>query len=209
MTTANKVTIVRILLVPFFIVQLLYYVGGQGEMHRLLAILSFALAAVGDGVDGYIARRYHQRSELGAILDPLADKLLLVSGIVLLSLHSDQHLPQLPLYLTVTVLSRDVLLLIGILVLRYLSVTVRVQPHWTGKVATVFQMACVLWALFKFDASLGVAWLAGLSMAAAVFTGVSGVIYVADGVRQLAQHPASLPSPAAGSPRQNQKEPKS
>ena len=85
MTTANKVTILRILLIPFFVVQVLYYVKNGNELHRLLAILSFAVAAICDGVDGYIARRYNQRSELGAILDPLADKLLLVSGIVLLS----------------------------------------------------------------------------------------------------------------------------
>jgi CDP-diacylglycerol--glycerol-3-phosphate 3-phosphatidyltransferase len=199
MTTANKITILRILLVPFFIVQVLYYVGGHGETHRLLAVLSFALAALSDGVDGYVARRYHQRSELGAILDPLADKLLLVSGIVLLSLHNEEYLPRLPLYLTVTVLSRDVLLLIGILVLRYLSVTVQVRPHWTGKVATVFQMACVLWALFKFDETLSVPWLPGISLAAAIFTGVSGVIYVGDWIRQLAPHPSSSPSPTSQS----------
>src|SRR5438045_8696995 len=84
MTTANKITILRILLIPFFVVQVLYYVKNGNETHRFLAILSFAVAAICDGVDGYIARRYNQRSELGAILDPLADKLLLVSGIVLL-----------------------------------------------------------------------------------------------------------------------------
>jgi len=194
MTTANKITIMRILLVPFFIVQVLYYVGGHGEAHRLLAVLSFALAALSDAADGYIARRYHQRSELGAILDPLADKLLLVSGIVLLSLHSGEYLPLLPLYLTVTVLSRDVLLLIGILVLRYLNVTVQVRPHWVGKVATVFQMVCVLWALFKFDETLSAPWLPGFSLAAAAFTGVSGVIYMGEWVRQLARHPSSSPS---------------
>jgi phosphatidylglycerophosphate synthase len=78
MTTANKVTIVRILLVPFFIGQVLYYVDGRGEEHRVLAILAFGLAALSDGVDGYIARRFRQKSQLGAILDPLADKLLLL-----------------------------------------------------------------------------------------------------------------------------------
>src|SRR6185295_6973655 len=87
MTTANKITILRILLVPFFIAQVLYYVGNGGELYRLLAILSFAIAAISDGVDGYIARRYNQRSELGAILDPLADKLLLVSAVILLSFN--------------------------------------------------------------------------------------------------------------------------
>ena len=87
MTTANKITILRILLIPFFVVELIYYVRSGNEAHRLAALLSFAIAAVLDGVDGYIARRYNQISELGKILDPLADKLLLVSGIVALSFN--------------------------------------------------------------------------------------------------------------------------
>src|SRR5438874_11191790 len=74
MTTANKITIFRILLIPFFVVEVLYYMKTGNETHRLSAILAFGIAAICDGVDGYIARRYNQRSELGAILDPLADK---------------------------------------------------------------------------------------------------------------------------------------
>src|SRR5208283_4011313 len=85
MTTANKITILRILLIPFFVVELVYFIQTGDEVHRLLALLSFAVTAILDGVDGYIARRYNQKSELGAILDPLADKLLLVSGIVTLA----------------------------------------------------------------------------------------------------------------------------
>ena len=80
MTTANKVTILRILLIPFFVVELIYYLQTGNEIHRLLALLSFAVTAILDGVDGYIARRYNQKSELGAMLDPLADKMLLVSA---------------------------------------------------------------------------------------------------------------------------------
>src|SRR5581483_507678 len=71
MTTANKVTILRILLIPLFIVQILYYLKNGNELHRFLGLMSFAIAAILDGVDGYIARRYNQKSELGAILDPL------------------------------------------------------------------------------------------------------------------------------------------
>ena len=63
MTTANKVTLLRILLVPFFVVELVYYVRSGNEVYRLTALLSFAVAAILDGVDGYIARRYHQISE--------------------------------------------------------------------------------------------------------------------------------------------------
>src|SRR6266478_8002715 len=128
MTTANKITILRILLIPFFVVEALYYVKNGNEVHRFLAIRSFAIAAICDGVDGYIARRYNQRSELGAILDPLADKLLVVAGIVLLSLHHEQYLPHLPLWLTATVISRDVLLLIGLVVVHYACGKVTVKP---------------------------------------------------------------------------------
>ena len=96
MTTANKVTILRILLIPFFVVELIYYLQTGNEVHRLLALLSFAVTAILDGVDGYIARRYNQRSELGAILDPLADKMLLVSGIVTLSINHGPYIGQIP-----------------------------------------------------------------------------------------------------------------
>src|SRR5690606_230742 len=97
MTTANKITIFRILLIPFFISQVLYYARTGEELHRLLAILCFAAAAISDGVDGYLARHYNQASELGKMLDPLADKLLLVSGLILLSLDNTPHLPQVPI----------------------------------------------------------------------------------------------------------------
>src|SRR5580765_5271479 len=114
MTTANKITILRILLIPFFVVQVLYYVRSGHELHRLLAILAFAIAAICDGVDGYIARRYNQRSELGAILDPLADKLLLVSGIVLFSFNNEPRFGSIPLWLTGIIIGRDLLLLVGL-----------------------------------------------------------------------------------------------
>src|SRR5881296_2094076 len=149
MTTANKVTILRILLIPFFVVQVLYYVNGGNELHRLWAILSFAVAAICDGVDGYIARRYDQRSELGAILDPLADKLLLVSGIVVLSFEHRPYLETVPLWLTGTIIGRDILVLVGMVVIQVTVGKVNVRPRILGKIATVLQMAVVLWILLK------------------------------------------------------------
>jgi CDP-diacylglycerol--glycerol-3-phosphate 3-phosphatidyltransferase len=190
MTTANKISIIRILLVPVFISQVLYYVEGGLEWHRIAAIATFALAAISDGIDGYLARHYNQRSELGAILDPLADKLLLVAGIVLLSFHHGAYLPRLPLWLPVTVISRDLILLTGMVVINHLCGKTRVRPHWIGKVATVLQMAAILWGLFKFD-SRG---LFLISLGAAVCTGGSGLIYILFGIRQLAANPASLPT---------------
>ena len=86
MTTANKITVGRILMIPGFIYLLLRHREEGADWLRWSALMCFALVAVLDGVDGYVARRYQQRSELGAVLDPLADKLLLVSALILLSL---------------------------------------------------------------------------------------------------------------------------
>jgi CDP-diacylglycerol--glycerol-3-phosphate 3-phosphatidyltransferase len=189
MTTANKITILRILLIPFFVVEVLYYVKNGNEAHRLAAILSFAIAAICDGVDGYIARRYNQHSELGAILDPLADKLLLVSGIVVLSFEHKAYLETIPLWLTGTIIGRDILVLAGMVVIQMIVGKVKVRPRMIGKVATVLQMVVILWILLKWDAQSLRVWL----LAAAICTGISGLLYVWDGSRQLSAHPASSP----------------
>lgn len=191
MTTANKVTILRILLVPFFVVEVLYYVNTDDEVHRLLALLSFAVASILDGVDGYIARHYNQKSELGAILDPLADKLLLVSGVVVLSFDHTPQLERIPLGLTGTIIGRDVVLLLGLIVIQMTVGKVTVRPRMVGKVATVLQMSAVLWILLKWPS----AELAYLIWGTAICTGVSGVWYVFDGMRQLSAHPTSLATP--------------
>ncbi len=190
MTTANTITIFRILLIPFFVVEVLYYVKGGHEIHRLLALLLFAVAAICDGVDGYIARHYNQRSELGAILDPLADKLLLVSGIVVLSFDHGPRLQTVPLWLTGSIIGRDILLLAGMIVIQMTVGKVMVKPRMVGKVATVLQMIVVLWVLLQWSEH----WLPGLSLTAAVCTVTSGLLYVWDGTRQLGAHPASSPA---------------
>lgn len=191
MTTANKITILRILLIPFFVVETLYYTKEGVEMHRVLAVLSFAVAAICDGVDGYIARRFNQRSELGAILDPLADKLLLVSGIVVLSFDHSPYLASVPLWLTGTIIGRDILILIGMLVIQLMVGKVKVRPRIVGKVATVLQMVVVLWIMLKWPDK----WLRVLTLVTAVCTGVSGLLYVWDGTRQLGAHPSASPKP--------------
>ena len=190
MTTANKITILRILLVPFFVVEILYYVETGSELHRLLALLSFAVAAILDGVDGYVARRYKQWSELGTVLDPLADKLLLVSGIVVLSFDHRPRLEIVPLWLTGTIIGRDLLLGIGAIVIWLTVGKITVRPRLTGKIATVLQMVTVLWILLKWSESHAL-WLKYLSIGAAVSTGMSGLLYVFDGMKQLGTHPSS------------------
>ena len=192
MTTANKITILRILLIPFFVVEILYYVETTNELHRLLAILSFAVASILDGVDGYVARRYHQWSELGTVLDPLADKLLLASGIVVLSFNHAPQLATIPLWLTGTIIGRDLLLTIGVIVVRLVVGKVTVRPRLTGKIATVLQMALLLWILLKWTDDHA-AWLQIISLGAGWFTGAAGLLYVWDFMKQIGAHPASSP----------------
>ncbi len=193
MTTANKITILRILLVPFFVVEILYYVETGNELHRLLGLLAFALASILDGVDGYVARRYNQRSELGTVLDPLADKLLLVSAIVVLSFDHAPRLGQIPLWLTGTIIGRDLLLGIGAMTIRLTVGKITVRPRVTGKIATVFQMVAVFWILLRWDFLFHGALLPVWFLGAGLFTAVSGLFYVWDGTKQLGAHPSSLP----------------
>lgn len=191
MTTANKVTILRMLLIPFFVVEALYYVKTGREIFRILSMLAFVGAAVFDGVDGYIARAYNQRSELGAVLDPLADKLLLVSGIILFSFNNEPHFGSIPLWLTGTIIGRDLLLLAGLVVIQMVVGKVKVRPRIIGKVATVLQMICIGWLLLRWDRDLRLVWFTVWTFAAAICTGISGLLYVWDGMKQLASHPAS------------------
>jgi cardiolipin synthase (CMP-forming) len=194
MTTANKITILRILLIPFFVIEMIYYVRTGNENFRFAGLLSFAVAAILDGVDGYIARRYNQRSELGTILDPLADKLLLVSAIVVLSFNNAPRLGQIPLWLTGTIIGRDLLLGLGAVIIRLVVGKITVRPRITGKTATVFQMIVVLWILLRWDFIFHGHFLKIWILGAGFFTGASGLFYIWDGMKQLGTHPASLPT---------------
>ena len=190
MTTANKITVVRILMIPVFVTLAIYY--GQSiqrgeplDWQRLAAIVIFLLAAVSDGLDGYVARRYNQRSSLGVILDPIADKGLLLSGIITLSISNwseiDPEYGRFPAWFPVLVITRDAVILVGAVVLHLLNGKVLVKPNWTGKVATVCQMCAIGWVMLqlRFLPLLFVVIVAG------IFTLISGVVYVMDGVRQL------------------------
>ncbi len=190
MTTANKITVVRILMIPAFVTMAIYYgesvIRGQPlEWQRFAAVVIFILAAVSDGLDGYVARHYNQRSKLGVILDPIADKGLLLSGIITLSLTSWSEIEpesgKFPVWFPVLVISRDAILLVGTLVLYLLNGKVHIKPHWTGKIATVLQMVAIGWVMLQ----LRIIPLFYVVLAAGAFTLISGILYVTDGVRQL------------------------
>jgi len=190
MTTANKITVVRILMIPVFVTMAIYYGqsiqrGAPLEWQRFTAIVIFLIAAASDGLDGYIARRYRQRSTLGAILDPIADKGLLLSAIITLSISNwsdiDPDYGRFPAWFPVLVITRDAVILVGAGVLHLLNGKVHVKPRWTGKVATVLQMAAIAWVMLQ----LHFLPLLYVVIAAGVFTFISGIVYVMDGVRQL------------------------
>jgi CDP-diacylglycerol--glycerol-3-phosphate 3-phosphatidyltransferase len=190
MTTANKITVARILMIPAFVTMAIYY-GQSIERHeplewqRFAAIVIFLIASISDGLDGYVARHYKQRSSLGVILDPIADKGLLLSGIITLSISNwskiDPDYGRFPAWFPVLVITRDAVILVGTVVLYVLNGKVDVKPNWTGKVATVLQMIAIGWVMLqlRFLPLLLVVACAGL------FTFFSGVVYVVEGIRQL------------------------
>ena len=190
MTTANKITIVRILMIPAFVTMAIYYGqsiqrGAPLEWIRFSAIAIFLIAAISDGLDGYVARHYNQRSTLGVYLDPIADKGLLLSGIITLSIsnwsEADPDYGRFPVWFPVLVISRDSILFVGAGILYLLVGKVQVKPHWTGKIATVLQMFAIGWVMLQ----LRVVPLFYVVLAAGAFTLISGIVYVTDGVRQL------------------------
>ena len=176
-------------MIPLFVVMAIYY--GQSvqrgeplEWQRFAAIMIFLLASVSDGLDGYVARRYNQRSSLGIILDPIADKGLLLSGVITLSISNwseDPDYGHFPAWFPVLIIARDAVILVGAVVLHLLNGRVQVKPHWTGKIATVLQMLAIGWVMLQ----LHFLPLIYVVCAAGVFTFVSGIVYVRNGVRQL------------------------
>ena len=193
MTTANQITIARILAIPLFVAMVIYYGRGvqQGqpaEWQRAAAIFIFMLAAASDGIDGYIARHYNQRTRLGLVLDPIADKGLLLAGIITLS-FSNWHY-EFPLWFPILVISRDMVIVIGSLLLHYFNGKIQVRPSLTGKAATAFQMIAIAAAMLQlntpgFPLDPFFSWMNGLVGLAGFFTLVSGIGYVFDGIRQL------------------------
>ena len=191
LTLATKVTLVRLLGVPVFAVLLVYYTlglasGQDVELYRKLALGLFVAVAATDALDGYLARSRNEITRLGRFLDPLADKTLLLSALILLTRpHLPQLEPHIPIWFTALVISRDVILAVGYAVIHHFAVTVVVQPRITGKVATVLQMLVIVWVLLQAPAT----YFYGLVAAAAFFTAVAGVQYVIDGIRQLDRAP--------------------
>jgi cardiolipin synthase (CMP-forming) len=170
---ANKITMCRIILVPVFVLAMMY--------HRIdLALLIFIAASITDGLDGYIARSRDQITSLGKMLDPLADKFLILAAYLSFSLVGG--LPEylkMPIYVPIIIISRDVILVIGGMVINHITGNIEVQPTVLGKVTTFFQMLTIIALLFQFIHS---SWLWNITV---LLTVVSGLDYLRIGSRQV------------------------
>ena len=171
MTIPNVLTLVRIILIPLLVILLL-----ENQLGKALGV--FVIAGVTDALDGLIARMFQQKSKLGAYLDPLADKLLLVTTYLTLA-----HLSLLPIWLVVIVVSRDLFIVVGIMTFIFHSVKFEIQPSILSKITTVMQIITVILALsspiFGFHNML----LSSACVATALVTTASGFHYLIMGIK--------------------------
>jgi cardiolipin synthase len=174
---ANKISTFRILSVPFFIASLIYCSADRGYL-RFIALGIFLLGVISDAVDGYIARKSKQYSKAGLVLDPLGDKLLLMSAFICLSLKNEFPL-RFPLWVTLIVISRDVMILLGALVIYIVKQEINISPTRWGKLTTAFQMCSVIAVLLQLRFSPILWWVA------VFFTLISGIDYVKRGFKTL------------------------
>lgn len=199
MTIANRITITRLLLIPVFIVFAAYYsrsieMGAENVKYRIIALGIFALASLSDAIDGYIARNFNQMTKLGRVLDPVADKLLLLSGVITLSVT--QWHAGLPIWFAALVIARDITIVIGVIVIHYIAGSVKMNPLFSSKICTFLQLSCVCWVLVDFwSVESRPLPLEILIYLAATFTVLSGYQYVREGIHQLREsghtHPES------------------
>ena len=164
-------------LIPVF-VSLLFY------QKFLLALAAFIVAGVSDGLDGLLARRFHQQSPLGRILDPIADKMMLVTSFVVLSMKGvypipiPKHLP-IPFWVTITVISRDVFILVGAAAIYMVTGFRAFQPSLPGKISTLLQIVAVATVMLAAQTRAGTGYyLPTIYTSVFAFTLFSGLHYV-------------------------------
>ena len=183
LTAANQLTLFRLMLVPGLVILVIYGFNGW-------ALIVFVVAGITDGLDGLIARLTRQRTSLGALLDPMADKLLLVSTFVVLTAPLDLA-NRLPLWLTVLVISRDVLIVLTVAVVNLAIERRTFYPSGLGKAATVvYIVTCALTLYFNYlgrpSVVVDVAVYAALAIT--LVSGLHYIVYAARLVNNEAGH---------------------
>lgn len=138
-TIPNLLTFMRMALIPVFASLLFYGYSGW-------ALVVFVVAGVSDGIDGFVARRFNQQSELGTIIDPIADKLLMTTAFIILTLPDifapAEHLP-VPFWVTAAVIGRDVLIVTVAAAINVMTGFRGFRPSWLGKLSTMVQVIAV------------------------------------------------------------------
>src|SRR6267378_2735710 len=146
LTVPNMLTVFRMVLIPVFVTLLFY-------QRFLWALAVFVIAGLTDGLDGLLARRFAQESQLGTILDPIADKLMLVSAFIVLTMRSvfpqplPSHLP-VPFWVTIAVISRDIFITVGALAINIMTGFRGFRPSWLGKLNTAVQIGGIAAIMF-------------------------------------------------------------
>jgi cardiolipin synthase len=171
---ANRLTILRILFIPIFAISLLYHRYGT-------ALLIFCLAGVSDGLDGFIARSYGQKTKLGTFLDPVADLLLLSTAFIVLSV-----LDRIPVWLAVIVISRNVIVVMGSAILFIINEYMKISITPLGKATTFFQLVLILFTLFShYFGSMPETTFTVLLWTTTILTVISGLQYIAIGTGSI------------------------
>lgn len=168
----NFITLCRIISIPFFVALL-----SRNRLREALYV--FTAAALTDGLDGTLARWTNKRTELGAFLDPFADKLLLISALVILAVEN-----VIPGWVLSVIVVRDVVVVFGYLMLTFIiGERIPVRPTYAGKTGTVLQIACIVGALLRWPQldHLHHLW-TGLLLLTALMTGISGLQYMYRGL---------------------------
>ena len=176
-TVPNILTVFRMVLIPVF-VSLLFY------QRFVLALGVFVLAGLTDGLDGLLARRFNQKSQLGTILDPIADKLMLVTAFIVLSMRTvypqpvPSHLP-VPFWVTVAVISRDVFIIVGAAAINIVTGFRGFRPSLLGKINTTVQIVAIGIIMFAASVPYGTGYyLPTLYALVFLFAVLSGAHYV-------------------------------
>ncbi len=185
-TAANQLTLLRFVFIPFFIIAMEYG-------HYRYALLIFIVAGVTDSLDGLLARWFHQQTEIGAFLDPIADKLLLSSAFILLAVKG-----KVGWWLTILVLSRDVLIIATVAIIVIFSDYRHFSPSVYGKINTIVQILAVLVAMTAEVLASPRLHSTGhlLLYLVAATTVISGVHYIFSIAHRLRAHP-SIGSPTS------------
>jgi len=171
MNLPNTITLIRVILIPFFVDLMIYG-------YYRPALLVFVAACLTDALDGMIARLTDSKTELGAFLDPMADKLLIVSSFITLAI-----LAKIPVWLVIIVVSRDIILTLGSMVIYFTGNSLTIKPSLLGKATTVFQFLVVTLTLVLIAYGIESDFLQGVYWATAGFTVASGVQYVIRGMK--------------------------